>query len=396
MNGKELFPIKIAMICTEMLTVPPIRGGAIQILIDGVTPYISKKHELTIYCITDPELSDYEVVNGVEYIRVPKENYIFNVAKELEAKSKNKEFYDVIHVFNRPRDLLIYKAAMPDSRFVLSLHNEMFREDKISFELGNLVIQAVDKIMSISEYIGKTITDRFPSAKGKVKAVYSGINLSNYKPVWDQYAQVIRKELRKKYGVEGKKVILFVGRLSKVKGPDVLIQAMKPVIQKFPDAVLVIVGSKWFSNDRMDEYGLGLRHLAETLGENKVIFTGFVPPSQIPSHYLIGDIFVCSSQWQEPLARVHYEAMGSGLPVITTNRGGNGEILNHLNNGILIEDYTNPDAFTEAILFLLSNEKEAKRIAKTGRAFVEANFGFEHVAERLENLYLSAWNKNES
>lgn len=388
--------MKIAFICTEMLTVPPIRGGAIQILIDGITPHIGGKHELTIFCIADPELPDREMVKGVEYIRLPKEDYAFHVAKELSRKQAERKFYDVIHVFNRPRYLLAYKAAMPDSRFVLSLHNEMFRVGKISDEMGSLVIKGVDKIMTISSYIGQTITARFPSAKRKIKTVYSGIDLKRYIPAWTDEAQIIRNELREKYGVENKKVVLFVGRLSAVKGPDVLIKAMQLVVQKHEDAVLVIVGSKWFHDERIDEYGTRIRRLAEELGEDRVIFTGFVPPIEIPSHYLIGDIFVCSSQWQEPLARVHYEAMGAGLPVITTNRGGNAEIISHLKNGIVIKEYTSPQAFADSIVFLLSNPAEALALAAAGRAYVEGSHGFEHVAKQLINLYLRAMLRNKS
>ncbi|NOU97426.1 hypothetical protein GC093_30005 [Paenibacillus sp. LMG 31456] len=86
---------------------------------------------------------------------------MFNVAKELAKKQAEKKMYDVIHVFNRPRDLLVYKAAMPNSRFMVSLHNEMFREGKISSEMGLLTVKAVDKIMSISNYIGQTVITRF-------------------------------------------------------------------------------------------------------------------------------------------------------------------------------------------------------------------------------------------
>lgn len=347
---------------------------------------------MTIFGITHPDLPERGVVNGVEYIRVPRQNYVFNIGIELSKKRAKQEVYDLVHIFNRPRDLLVYKNSMPESRFVLSLHNEMFKEGKISFEIGNLVIQAVDRIMTISEYIGQTVIERFPNAKDKIKAVYSGIDLKRYKPYWDKEVQEKRKELRKKYGVEDKKVVLFVGRLSAVKGPDVLIEAMKKVMSRYSNAVLVIVGSKWFSEDLIDEYGLKIRKQAESLGKDKVIFTGFVPPNDIPSHFLIGDIFVCSSQWQEPLARVHYEAMGTGLPIITTNRGGNAEIIKHLQNGYVIDDYTNPDAFVEAILFLFSNLETTNKLAKEGRAFVESNFEFSHVSQRLENLYRAAIN----
>lgn len=373
-----------------MFPVPPIGGGAIQVLIDGITPHLSVHHHLTIFGITHPKLPEREVVNGVEYIRVPKENYVYNIGIELSKKRAIKEIYDLVHVFNRPRDLLLYKNSMPESRFVLSLHNEMFKEGKISTEMGNLVIQAVDRIMTISEYIGQTVIDRFPQAKSKIQAVYSGIDLKRYKPNWDKEVQDLRKALRKKYSVDDKRVVLFVGRLSKVKGPDILIEAMKQIINKYNDAVLVIVGSKWFSEDRIDEYGKKLIQQAESLGQDKVVFTGFVPPSDIPSHFLLGDIFVCSSQWQEPLARVHYEAMGTGLPIISTNRGGNAEIIKHLHNGYLIDDYANPEAFVEAISFLFSNQEAANKLAKTGRAFVESNFEFYHVSKRLENLYIAA------
>lgn len=391
-----MLQIKIALICTEMLTLPPIRGGAIQILIDGVTPYLNQNHNITIYCITDPDLPEREVVNDVEYIRMQRENYVFNVGTELAKKRVNKEFYDVVHVFNRPRDVLIYKAAMPMSRFVLSLHNEMFKEGKISNEMGYLTIRAVDQMMTVSDYIASTITSRCPLAKSKVKTVYSGIHLQTYKPIWSLEAQNRRNELRNKYGVQDKKVILFVGRLSPVKGPDILLKAMKEVLNRHHDAVLIIIGSKWFGDNRINEYGMNLRNFAETLGKDKVIFTGFIPPDEIPFQYLLGDLFVCSSQWQEPLARVHYEAMGAGLPIITTNRGGNAEIIKHLNTGMVIDDYTNPTAFANAICYLLSNEDEASSMGRRGRQLVESNFGFEHVAKRIEELYIASMKRRKS
>jgi len=381
--------LNIAMICTELLPVPPIRGGAIQILIAGVLPHLAKRHRVTVYSVADRDLPSRESADGVEYVRLPRKRYAYNVAAELEAVRKSGMSYDVVHVFNRPGNVLIYKTAMPESRFVVSLHNEMYRVGKISEELGRLTIRALDKIMSISDYIGATIVTRFPSASSKVRTVYSAVDLSRYAPVWAEEAQAVRAELRKAYGLEGKKVVLFVGRLSAVKGPDILIQAMERVFREYPDATLLIVGSKWFHDERVDEYGIRLRQAAERFGD-RIRFTGFVPPSRLPETYLAGDVFVCSSQWQEPLARVHYEAMGAGLPVITTNRGGNAEIVTHGVNGLVIDDYTNPEAFAEAIGYLFDHPDEADRLARAGRAFVERNHGFEHAARRLELLYAAA------
>lgn len=63
----------------------------------------------------------------------------------------------------------------------------------------------------------------------------------------------------------------------------------------------------------------------------------------------MADVFVCSSQWNEPLARVNYEAMAAGTPLITTNRGGNGEVVKHEVNGLVIENYDKPSSFAKAV-----------------------------------------------
>ncbi len=52
--------MKIAYICTEKLPSPAVKGGAIQMMIDGVSPYISQEHELTIFSISDPILPKQE------------------------------------------------------------------------------------------------------------------------------------------------------------------------------------------------------------------------------------------------------------------------------------------------------------------------------------------------
>lgn len=115
--------LKLAFICTEKLPSPAIRGGAIQMMIDGVAPYFSSRYELTIFSIEDPDLPQQETKNGVRYIHLPKNHYREAVANELRKSS-----FDLIHVFNRPLNVPLYKKAAPNSRVVLSLHNEMFSE----------------------------------------------------------------------------------------------------------------------------------------------------------------------------------------------------------------------------------------------------------------------------
>lgn len=375
--------MRLAFICPEMLPLPAIRGGGIEALIDGVTPIISKKHELTVFSITDPALPVRENRRGVEYIRFPGQNYWYWVAYYLRRHPP----FDVIHVFNRPRRVYAFKQAVPRSRFVLSLHNEVFSPRMLSDVEGARCVKSVETIMTVSDYIGSTVSRRFPEALGKLKTLYSGVDLERYRPVWE--AGEKRAALRKRLGLEGKKVILFVGRLKPKKGPHVLIDALKLLLPKHPDLVLVVVGSRWFSDNTVDDYVRKLYDLSKPV-EDKIIFTNYVPQTDMPDYFVMGDFFVCPSQWQEPLARVHYEAMAAGTPIVTVDRGGNAEVIKHRFNGLVVKDYRNPAAFARALDTLLADPGLARMLARNGRSMAEQRFSFTRAAEELMQVYEKA------
>lgn len=387
MNYRGGNRMRIAFICTEKLPSPAIKGGAIQIMLDGIIPFFNE-HLVTIFSISDQCLPNFEKHSFLEYIRFPKETYTSDVAEEIK-----KHQFQVIHVFNRPSHIPIYKDSSPNSSFVLSLHNDMFSELKLTKEEGLKAIVCVDAITTVSKYIKQTIVKRYPQASHKVHVVYSGVDLQKYQTVNETQGKIIRNRVRKQYNLQGKQVILFIGRLSKTKGPHLLIKALEHLINKYPDIMLVIVGGKWFSDDTVDDYVQGLFDLSSKFPTH-VLFTKYIPTENIPEHLVMADLFVCSSQWHEPLARVHYEAMAAGVPIITTNRGGNGEVIHDGENGLIIDDYDNPKAFADSIDYLLSNPLKRKTLGKMGREYVKKHFQFQHVAKRLENLYLQVIQKD--
>lgn len=377
--------MKLAYVFDRRLPSPAIRGGAIQLLIDGVLPYLRKKNRITIFSIKDPKLPNKEKRGSVKYIRLSPDNYFKKVSKYL-AKGN----FDLIHVLNRPDKVPDMKKAAPKSRFVISLHNDRFSEDSISKEVAAKSIESVKNIFTVSDYIKDTVKKRFPQAAPKLVTVYSGVNIKDYISPQDSKADDIRKKLRKKYGITSdKKVILFAGRLIEKKGPHLLIEAMKDVMKKHKDAVLVISGGKYYSDNGMTEYVKSLYKMAKPLGD-KVVFTKFIKAEKMPEYYLMADLFVCSSQWNDPAARIHYEAMAAGTPIITTNRGGTPEIIKHGYNGLVLNDYSNPRAFANAIDYLLSNPKEAERLSRNGRELVKKRFQFIHTAKRWHELYKAA------
>jgi glycosyltransferase involved in cell wall biosynthesis len=373
--------MKIAFICTEKLPSPAIKGGAIQIMIDGIVPFFCEKHEVTVFSITDPRLPDRETTQSVQYIRFPREMYTSLIANELSHCS-----FDIIHVFNRPKNVIQFKEVSPASSFVLSLHNDMFSPLKISAADSLRAIENVEAITTVSQYIKNTVTGRYPLAESKIHVLYSGVDLSRYSPVWSNEGTIKRNAMRKMFQVEDKKVILFIGRLSKTKGTDVLIESLPYLIPKHPEAMLVIVGGKWFSDNTVDKYVQHLYDIAAPY-KNHVIFTGYFPQEKIPDMLAMGDVFVCSSQWHEPLARIHYEAMAAGIPIITTNRGGNAEVIDHHVNGIIVNGYDQPSELAKNIDTVLSNPLLADSLAKQARNSVTDKYQFNHVFSTLEKIY---------
>ncbi|QNG59546.1 glycosyltransferase family 4 protein [Bacillus sp. PAMC26568] len=376
--------MNLAFICTEKLPAPAVKGGAIQLMLDGISPYFSRNHHVTVYSITDPILPERNIENGITYIRFPRIGFSENVAMDIKEKS-----FTHIHIFNRPNEVCRYKQAAPESKIILSLHNDMFTTRKLSRDEACEIINCCDSITTVSEYIKRTVTIRYPQAEAKTHVLYSGVDFTKFHPIWSPKGQEIRAQWKEKYGLKHNKVILFIGRLSKTKGPDLLIKAMHDIIKHEPNATLVIVGGKWFSEDGLNDYVRHLYDTAEPL-KNRVIFTKYIPAPEIPKILLMGDLLVCSSQWHEPLARIHYEAMAAGLPILTTDRGGNAEVIFNDLNGYVIKEYDQRDVFIAYIIRLLQDESLAAKLGRQGRRYAEKNFSFLNTAKTLEHIHLNS------
>lgn len=371
--------MNIAMICTEKLPVPPVAGGAVQLYIEGILPYLSANHDITVYSIRYPGLPEEEVRDGVNYVRLPGKSDTTYMESLKSAVSKS---HDLVHVFNRPRTILALMDVLPDTRLSLSLHNEMFHPGKISAGDGARCIERVEFINTVSKFIANGVKNRFPAAENKLHVVYSGADDRVYRTNWSPEGLANRKELRAKLGLGDGRVVLFVGRLSKKKGVHVLLNAMKKVAEKNPDTALVVIGSKWYGKNDSDDYTRFIANLASSLTV-PIVFTGFIPPAHIPAYFNIGDVFVCASQWNEPLARVHFEAMAAGLPIVTTDRGGNAEVVGDHVNGLVIEDCMDTSVMAECISYLLQNPEVAAAMGCNGRMQAETRFNWKRVADEI-------------
>lgn len=373
--------MKIALICSDRGPCPPVKGGAIQLYISKVAPLLACQHEVTVFSITDPLLPKKECTDGVTYLRFSQQTFQYQVLKTLSTQS-----FDIIQVFNRPAFVARVKKVAPESKVVLSLHNLFFGTKRLSEEEAEECFHHTDYMVTVSQFIADHITQYgFPT--NQVQPVYSGVDLNDFPirdtELWDKW----RYDIRKKWRIpRHSKVVLFAGRLIPDKGCHVLLESMKTLIQEFPDLYLLVVGSKWYSGHIQTPYIKAIWKEAKKLAPH-IIFTSYIPVDNINQYYAAADLFVCASQWEEPLARVHYEAMASGLPIITTERGGNREVMEDGVNGFCLTEYDQPEAFTSSISLLLQDEERARQIGENARRLAEVEYPFERVAHELHHIY---------
>ncbi|AST00258.1 MULTISPECIES: glycosyltransferase family 4 protein [Geobacillus] len=379
--------MRILMICTEKLPVPPVLGGAIQTYISSILPYVNQFHDMTVLGISDSSLPEQETIQGVHYVRVP--GKLFEIYRENVVRYVEANEFDLIHIFNRPRLVLPIRQAAPAAKITLSMHNDMFQPEKIDPEEAAAAIAEVAHIVTVSDYIGNVIRNLYPQASPKLRTIYSGVDSERFLPGNHPNMQKIRHDIRRAHGLENKTVILFAGRLSRNKGVDKLILALPELAKKFQNVALVIVGSNWFSENDMTDYVAYVRALAKRMPV-PVVTTGFVAPNEIQNWFAAADLFVCTSQWQEPLARVHYEAMAAGLPIVTTARGGNPEVIFANENGLIVENPEDPSDFANKIAQILSDQSLMRRMGEKGRQLAISIYQWERVASELLEVWEQA------
>lgn len=174
------------------------------------------------------------------------------------------------------------------------------------------------------------------SRKKKIDLIYNGIDLERYTNKSD--IKISPKQ------------IIAVGRLSKIKGFDLLIQAVAAI--KTP-CQLVIAG------DGPEKENL--ENLAKMLGiEKKVVFTGRLEKQQLIHFYQESSIF-CMSSYNEGMSNAMLEAIACGLPVVTTQVGGAAELVK--GNGVIVP-CGDSFAIQEALETLLDNPERMAQCQK--------------------------------
>ena len=179
-------------------------------------------------------------------------------------------------------------------------------------------------------------------------------------------------------------ICLAVGRLVKIKGYDVLIDAMKEAAAEIPNLVCVIIGE----GETREEL---TRQIEETGLHGRVILPGYIPRESILSALASCDIFAMPSRYEgTPIALL--EAGSMACPIIASNAGGMPELVSHEEHALLVTP-EDPHALAQALIRLAKDRALAKRLGESAQRRVQEKFSLENQVTATMNAYQKAWTK---
>lgn len=224
-----------------------------------------------------------------------------------------------------------------------------------------------------SEFIARTVRAAVPRHV-PVSVLYPGADVSVFRP------DLPTDDLRERYGIGDRPLVVCVSRLVPRKGQDVLIRGMELVRRRVPGAMLLIVGGG------PDE--TRLRGFAAAAPPGSVAFSGQVSEEDLPRHYALGDVFAMPCRTRmgglevEGWGNVFIEAAACGRPVVVGDSGGAREALVDGETGLLV-DGSDVEVVSAAVAGLLADPERARQMGKAGRDRVERRFTWPRVAARL-------------
>jgi phosphatidyl-myo-inositol dimannoside synthase len=238
---------------------------------------------------------------------------------------------------------------------------------------------SVDTVTYLGEYTRVRLARALsPAAAARMTRLAPGVDSGAFRP------GVGGAALRERLGLGGRPVVICVSRLVPRKGQDTLIRAWPDIRAAIPDAALLLVGG--------GPYAGRLRRLASGLGvAGSVIFAGSVPWAELPTYYDAGDVFAMPCRTRrhgldvEGLGIVYLEASAAGLPVIGGDSGNAPDAIRAGETGYVVSGRSQAEV-ADRVVHLLADPAGARAMGEKGMAWVDQEWRWDLVAQRLERI----------
>jgi glycogen(starch) synthase len=398
---------------------PPALVGGLGTYAEYITrEFISMGNDVTVFTLNPGNLKTREILKGVEVHRplIANASNVFPmfVTDDLKRWGTNIRMFNDIFIYNVLSASKFINSMLKKENHqydVVCVHDWLSsisglmvkNETKIpvafhvhSTEWGRAggpgsgvvshlewaTSQTVDKIVTVSHAMQEDLA-RHGWPKGKISVIWNGVDPHYYDPKKCRSEDV--EAVRNKYRIKpDENMILFLGRLTWVKGVTNLVQAIPMVLADFPKTKLVILGKGEQQNDIVETSNrLGI-------GDNVSCRFEFVPEKERILHYAAADVCVFPSTY-EPFGIVSLEAMSMAKPIVVGAQGVVGfreQVLTSGSeqNGVHV-DGGNPSDIAWGLKQVFCDPDRAKQWGENGRKRVLQYFTWRKAAEQTLQVY---------
>jgi glycosyltransferase involved in cell wall biosynthesis len=299
---------------------------------------------------------------------------------------KEIKHYDVIHLHGH-----VYLSSLIaciwakyfKKKIVLTQHNTFIEHTNIFLQLieyffdktiGLFTFKAADVILTDSNKTKLYVESILKTPQKKIITLYNGIDSDIFYPVKNK--SVIKKRL----GINAKFVCLCIRRITFKNGIDTFLDTVK-LCNKSKDITFVLGGT-----------GPDSPKVEKFITDNNLsnlIVKGYIDDKTLPDYYRCSDVFILPSKKGEGFPLVVFEAFSSGIPVISTQSGGQEEIIKNNVNGYIVE-VDNPNQIAERIMYLNNHNLLLNKMSVNCRKLVMSGYSWVKNTEKLAKFFQNA------
>jgi teichuronic acid biosynthesis glycosyltransferase TuaC len=217
-------------------------------------------------------------------------------------------------------------------------------------------MESAATLFAVAESLKQDVPARLGIADAKTVVIGNGVDMS-------KFSRVEREAARQRLGIAAQaKVLISVGSLVELKGFHRILPVLPRLRERFPGLRYLVVGGGTTQGDMSGT----LRAMTTELGlEDCVVFCGPQPPEQLKWYYSAADLFVSATSY-EGWANVLLEGMACGLPAVTTNVGGNPQVVCRKELGAIVP-YWDAGAFEATVVNALQTDWDRSAIMAYAR-----------------------------
>lgn len=288
------------------------------------------------------------------------------------AEIARTEQFDIIHAHDWTSYLAGVAAKKVSGKpLILHVHATSFDQaasnnvDPTIFRIEQDAFNYADSVVAVSDLTRRIIIEKHRIAPEKVTVVHNGCD-TFVPPVYEPTLRELKSQ--------GKKIVLYHGRITIQKGVDYFVRAARRVVDVDPNIVFVISG--W--GDMQNQI---VRLVGETGLSGHVIFAGALWEEERDRMYQTADLVVMPSV-SEPFGLVPLEALQHGTPSLISKQSGVAEVLTH----VLKIDFWDVDGMANHILAAMRYDVLRTQLASEGR--IEINrLSWREAAKKIVTLY---------